>query len=277
MSHWSLNDIPWETFDRSKVRPELVSLVKAACMVEHNSHDYARYLCEVFPDDADFQAVAKEWAEEEVQHGQALRRWAELADPTFNFDKSFAAFTTGYKLPVNVSGSVRGSRCGELIARCVVETGTSSYYTAIKEYSDEPVIQAVAARIAADEFRHYKLFYTHLNRYLDKEGIGFARRLRIALSRIAESEDDELAYAFFAAHHPDAPERYDHKEFKNLYLSLALKLYARRHIEKAVSMVFKVVDLKPHGWLNRLINSLLWNALRARSYTLKSYALPRAA
>src|ERR1700733_3009226 len=105
MSHWSLNDIAWNEFDPSKVRPDLVALVKAAAMVEYNGKDYARYLCEVFADDAEFQEAARYWADEEVQHGQALRKWAELADPSFNFDESFKAFTDGYKLPVGVNAS----------------------------------------------------------------------------------------------------------------------------------------------------------------------------
>ncbi|MEQ8266944.1 MAG: hypothetical protein RH982_07095 [Parvibaculum sp.] len=34
-------------------------------------------------------------------------------------------------IPLDAVQSVRGSRGGELIARCVVESGTSSCYTAI--------------------------------------------------------------------------------------------------------------------------------------------------
>src|SRR4051812_25151196 len=120
MAHWSLEDIAWHEFDRDKATPELISLVKAASMVEHNGYDYARYLCEVFPDDVLFQRAAGEWAEEEVQHGRALRKWAELADLDFDFDKSFRTFTTGYTLPLHVTTSVRGSRSGELVARCMV-------------------------------------------------------------------------------------------------------------------------------------------------------------
>ena len=95
MSRWSLDDIPWHAFDRNLQRPELVSLVKAAALVEYNGHDYARYLCEVFADDPSFQQIARRWGEEEVQHGVALRRWAELADPSFNFDESFKRFSEG--------------------------------------------------------------------------------------------------------------------------------------------------------------------------------------
>ena len=43
----------------------------------------------MFSDDPDFQAVARNWAEEEVQHGQALGRWAHMADPSFDFARTF--------------------------------------------------------------------------------------------------------------------------------------------------------------------------------------------
>ena len=81
---------------------------------------------------------------------------------------------------LDADASVRGSRTGELIARCMVETGTSSYYTALAEATEEPVLQQICRLIAADEFRHFKLFYDHMRRYLEREQIGLPRRLRIA-------------------------------------------------------------------------------------------------
>jgi hypothetical protein len=110
-------------------------------------------------------AIAR-WGEEESQHGRALGRWAEMADPNFRLQEAFARFRKGYK-PAHFTdesaGSVRGSRRGEMIARCVVESGTSSYYSAMRDATQEPVLQEIAGRIAADEYRHYKLFYDTLN------------------------------------------------------------------------------------------------------------------
>jgi hypothetical protein len=140
LDHWTLDDIPWDDVDRSALDPGTVALIKAACMVEHNGADYATYLCNVFRGDDEFCAVARQWAEEEVQHGRALRRWAEIADPDFDFDAAFAKFTEGYQLPLQATASVRGSRTGELIARCVVEVGTSSYYSALRDSVAEPVL-----------------------------------------------------------------------------------------------------------------------------------------
>ena len=99
-----------------------------------------------------------------------------LADPGWDFEAAFARYRAGYKLPLDADTSVRGSRTGELIARCMVETGTSSYYTALAEASDEPVLQQVCRLIAADEYRHFKLFYDHMKRYLAREKIGVFTR-----------------------------------------------------------------------------------------------------
>lgn len=262
MTYWSVEDIAWDKFDRSKVRPDLVSLAKAASMVEYNGGDYARYLCEVFTGDVEFQAIAQEWAQEEIRHGLALRLWAERADPDFDFEKSFAIFTSGYQLPKNVARSVRGSRSGELLARCVVETGTSGYYTAIADSTEEPVLKEICQRIAADEFRHYKLFYTHLKHYLAKENIGTTKRLKIALARIAESEDDELAYAFFAAHGGGT---YNRKSNTLRYLSLVYPLYRQKHVTRMVGMTFKAVGLNPQGTLARMAGFTAWRAMQWRT------------
>jgi rubrerythrin len=254
MKHWTLEQIPWTRFDPTRVDPEIVKLVKAAAMVEFNGGDYATYLKRVFADDPEFQAVATAWAQEEVQHGRALARWAKLADPSFDFESAFKRFTAGYSIDVDVEQSIRGSRCGELVARCIVETGTSSYYTALNEATDEPVLKQICRNIAADELRHYKLFYTYLQRYLEREELNGWRRLKVTLSRIGESEDDELAYAYFAANHPG--ESYDRRRFTRAYARRAYAVYRRHHIERGIAMVLKATGLRPSGRLNRWLTAL---------------------
>ena len=254
MKHWTLEQIPWTRFDPTRVDPEIVKLVKAAAMVEFNGGDYATYLKRVFADDPDFQTVATAWAQEEVQHGRALARWAKLADPSFDFESAFKRFTAGYAIDVDVEQSIRGSRSGELVARCIVETGTSSYYAALNEATDEPVLKQICRNIAADELRHYKLFYTYLQRYLAREGLNGWQRLKVTLGRIGESEDDELAYAYFAANHPG--ETYDRKRFTRAYARRAYAVYRRHHIQRGIAMVLKATGLAPNGRLSRWLTAL---------------------
>ncbi len=269
-ANWTLDDIPWDRLDRAKADPDLVRIVKAAALVEYNARDYAAYLCNVFHDDPEFQQVARDWAVEEVQHGEALGRWAELVDPTWKLDDAFARFVAAFRIDLGAETSVRGSRSGELIARCMVETGTSSYYTAMADAVDEPALNAIARHIAADELRHYKLFYQHLKRYLEREDLGRLRRLRIAAGRIAESEDDELASAYWAANAADEP--YERERFMRAYMRRAFAYYRPGHVDRGMAMIFKAVGLKPHSVLSRASTRIAWWFMERRVRSLAQAA-----
>ena len=271
MKHWRIESIPWDRFDPSKLDPALIPLVKAAAMVERNGTDYAIYLGRVFADDPDFRAAADYWAEEEVQHGDVLGRWAMLADPGWDYRSAFARYKDGYRIALDADASIRGSRTGELIARCMVEIGTSSYYTALAEAAEEPVLKEICRRIAADEFRHYKLFYDHMRRYLAREKLSRLARLRIAAGRVGETEDDELAFAYHCGNHP--PEAaFAHAQSRAAYMARAMGLYRYRHIERAMGMMFKAIGLKPRGRLADLSARFAWHLLRWRQKKFRAEA-----
>jgi hypothetical protein len=263
MKHWRIEDVAWERFDPEAVDPALVPLIKAAAMVERNGKDYALYLNGVFGDDPDFRQAADYWAEEEVQHGDALAKWAELADPAWDSAAAFDRYRAGYTVKTDADASIRGSRTGELIARCMVETGTSSYYTALAEATKEPVLQQICRHIAADEYRHFKLFYDHMRRYLARENLGLLRRLRIAAGRITESEDDELAYAWHCGNEPEG-QAYEHARCTAAYMGRAMAFYRFRHVERGMGMIFKAVGLPPRGRLSDLSAKGAWRLLQWR-------------
>ena len=270
MGGWTLDDIPWDRFERDKLDPELVRIVKAASLVEHNGGAYAHHLCLIFADDPEFQQTARRWGEEEVQHGRALARWAALADPAFDFDAAFTRFRDGFSVDFDSDRSRRGTRSGEMVARCIVEIGTSSYYTALREAATEPVLQEICRHIAADELRHYRLFYKNLDRYLARERIGRWARLRVALGRVAESEDDELAYAYYAANEADRP--YDRRRYNRAYARRAYALYRPHHVERGMAMLLKATGLTPNGRFARVASRLAWRAVRYRAERLAKSA-----
>ena len=263
MGQWTLDDIAWDRFDPAKVDPVLLKVAKAASLVERNARDYAAYLCSVFSDDPEVLRTTEQWAAEEVQHGMALGRWAQLADPSFDFESAFRHFTAEIKLPLDATESVRGSRAGEWVARCVVETGTSSMYTALAQAAQEPVLKQICQNIAADEFRHYKLFYSHLKRYLAREKLSVWRRMRVALRRAAESEDDELAFAYYAANHRNEGP-YHRRTYVERYARRTFRHYRYGHVERGLAMIFKAVGLKPHSWLNRFAATVVHRLIRWR-------------
>lgn len=268
MKHWTLDDIQWELFDSSKVDPETLKIIKAASLVEFNSSDYATYLKNIFPSDKAFCKAVDQWAKEEIQHGEVLAKWAKVADPNFDFDKSLKKFKDGYSLDLETDESIRGSRCGELISRCVVEIGTSSYYSAIKDSTQEPVLQQICQKIASDEFRHYKLFYDFMKHYIDVDELNLFKRLKVAIGRIRESEDDELAYAYYAAN-ANENEKYDHEKFMASYLYRAYNFYRPHHFQRIVSMGFKAIGLKANDRVSNFTANTYYKFMQFR---LKQYA-----
>jgi rubrerythrin len=271
MGNWTLESIEWDRFDASKVDLEILRNIKAAAMVERNAGDYGVYLGRVFADNPAFVDDVNRWVGEEIQHGMALGRWAQLADPSWDFDAAFARFRAGYQLKTDVSASVRGSQAGEMMARCIVETGTSSYYSALKDATLEPVLKQVCAKIAADEFRHYKLFYEHLRHCLERDRLSKWARLRVGWSRIAESEDDELAYAYFSANEPEGAV-YDRKRSTEAYARRAYPLYRAGHVQRAMAMILKAIGLAPQGRLNNLMTRASFWFIRRRATQLAATA-----
>ena len=274
MSRWTLDDIEWDRIDGSAVDADLLAVVKTAALVEANAADYVAYLSDVFAGDAAFLAAIEGWGREEEQHGAALGRWAELADPGFDFAAALAAFRANYQIPQNVTQSIRGSRTGELVARQVVETGTSSFYSAIRDATDEPVLKAIASRIAADEFAHYRLFQTHFARYHAAAPLPLPTRLHVAATRFAEAEDDELGQAWFAANvlPHDRHADYAARDYPHEYWRRAVQLYRRPHIDNAVRMMLRAVALRPNGALFRMGSAAIWRLTQWRASMLAKAA-----
>ena len=264
MCRWTLNDINWGMFDSSKVDNKLLEIVRAASMVEYRSADYTAYLSQVFVDDENFCADILQWGSEEKQHGLALAKWASIADVDFDFDASFSDFEKNYNLPLSIDRSIRGSRTGELLSRCVVEIGTSSFYSAIADASREPVLRQICTLIARDEFAHYGLFRRHMERYQLKERIGLWPRVSVAIGRFLETSDDELSYAFYAANRLSGV--YERKSAGDAYASRALKLYRRKHVRKGMRMLLRAIGLRRQRFWRFPLAMLAYWILRLRAW-----------
>lgn len=265
-ARWQLADVPWTGLVREAVEPAVLAAVKTAALVEANSADYVTYLDNVFAGDRAFLAAVARWGEEEAQHGAALAQWAGMVDPEFDFAASLAHFRAGYRLPLGARDSVRGSRTGELLARCVVESGTCSFYAALRDRTREPVLKYICHRIAQDEARHYRLFQLHYARHLRDTPLWWWRRLRIALGRVGETDDDELAHAYFSANHALAPNppTYRRRQCGRAYQRLATGLYGERHVRTVVAMIAQALGVNPMRWPVRAGGRLAWWWLRAR-------------
>lgn len=261
---WTIDHIDWKRFDPARVDANILKVIKAAAMVERNAGDYTAYLEKVFRDDVDFVALLADWRADEVKHGEVLGRYAQLADPGFDFAAAFRRFTESYRIPLEADASVRGTATGELLARCMVETGTSSFYSAARDAAAEPLLRDLCHRIAGDEFRHYKLFLRTMRRTQARDRLPLWRRVLVAVERIREADDDELATAWHAANEPEGTP-YDRARCNAAYAVRAYGLYRRVHAERAASMVVKAVGFDPKGLIGGWARAFAWSKMRRRA------------
>jgi hypothetical protein len=106
-----------------------------------------------------------------------------------------------------------------------------------------------------------------MKRYQDAERLGRWGRVRTGLGRILESEDDELAYAYYAANDATgAP--YDRRSNSRAYARRSYAVYRPRHVERGIAMVLKAVGLKANGRLHRVLWSLASRLMQMRAASL---------
>ncbi len=261
---WKFEDINWSLFDPSKVNPEILALIKAGSVIEHNGTDYGRYLGNVFEGDKEFGKEIEPWAKDEVKHGKVLAQWVKMADPDFDFDERFKMYVKGYPIDTETKDSIRGSRASELLSRCMVEIGTSSFYSAIKDATDEPLLKHICAKIAADELRHYKLFYIHMKRYQAQEKLNFVKRFRVTMTRLmANQADDELPFAYYVANEETRPYTRDH--YTKVYSKLVYKCYQKSHVTQGMGLFCKALGVKPQGWLHKFMSFVVYETLSSKA------------
>ena len=136
----------------------------------------------------------------------------------------------------------------------------------MRDLIEDPVLAKIAGFIAKDEARHYRLFKLHLGRYLNHRKMGLRERIKIAYQRVAETEDDELAYAYYSANIAGAPgaPAYARKACASAYAWRSFRLYEFKHVRAAAHMILRAADLNPSRWWARTGIQLGWRALRWR-------------
>lgn len=243
---WSLADIPYEQIERRVIvdNRDWFYLVAASSFVEILSDLYAANLGTYYSgDDEACEWLAKKWEPEEMQHGAALRRYVSCVWPDFDWERGFEGFRADYA-PYCQTALLGPTRTLEMAARCVVETGTSSFYAMLRSASPEPVLAQVAEHIRNDEVGHYKGFYHFYRQYQKRERHSRWRVARELWRRVAEvdSEDAYLAVRNVSlVHAPGRPfERNDFAQFRNRVRGLMAAHYP---FQSAVKMLVKPLDL----------------------------------
>ena len=245
--HWTLDDIPWQAIRHDAVAESegYFYLVASASLMESATDLYTENLIDYFSDDEEVTSwLEKYWLPEELQHGEALRRYVEVAWPEFDWEPARQRFVEEFKPYCDMS--LEPTRSQEMASRCVVETGTASYYRTLSRASPEPVLAMLTRHIAEDEVRHYKHFYRYFRKYRDVESPGRAAILPALWRRLRMTGGDDSFIVLkhvYGAHYPG--ETFDSGVYRSVRREC--RQLVRDHFphEMSVRMLLKPLGLGP--------------------------------
>jgi hypothetical protein len=243
---WRIEDIDLTRIDREKAasNEHLLLLLCACSFIESGTDLYTSNLSHYFHDDPEISDwLNNEWEHEEMQHGRALRAYVEHVWPDFDWETAFGNFFAEYSLTCSFEDFEK-KRALEMVARCVVETGTAMLYRAINDCSNEPVLKQITDNIRNDEVRHYKHFFRFFKKWNKIEGNGRMAVLGALTRRVLElrNEDSEIALRHvFAIRYPERA----HDSVYNRELSARVNALVRRNLsaDQAIKMLLKPLDL----------------------------------
>jgi rubrerythrin len=257
---WRLEDISFDAVNTASVRNDefLFLMLASASFVEILAETYSGNLIEHFQGDEEVTDWLRTyWQKEENQHGRALKAYVQTVWPEFDWESAHRAFTEEYTALCTVE-QLEAQPALELVARCVVETGTSTLYSAVSNYVQEPVLAQLLTNIKTDEVAHYTHFRRYFERYNAIDRHGALAVVATIWRRLREigGEDSYIAFKHvYAGRHPD---QVFHKSDWHRY-SRQVKRLAHHHYPYA--MAVKMV-IKPIPMMEPLKRLLEWPLIR---------------
>jgi len=160
---WNMDtDIPWDSFDASKLSDEQAQTIKMNAITEWAALPATEMFLRDNRDDSDFSAFMSVWFFEEQKHSlvlmEYLRRFRpdlvpteeELHEVRFEFDPAPALET----LMLHFCGEVR----------------LHHWYRRAAEWHTEPVIKAIYETLSRDEARHGGAYLRYMKKALNRFG-----------------------------------------------------------------------------------------------------------
>ena len=267
-AHWRIEDIDFSAIDRSAIEhnEDLFFLLMSASFIETGSDTYATNLAEHYAAYPEIASWLKDhWEAEELQHGQALRAYVEAVWPDFPWQQAYDSFFDEYSKLCTMEELLPDQRL-EMVARCVVETGTTAYYHTLRDLSTEPVLSELLGNIRNDEVSHFKHFLKYFKELQDESPVGRARIAKALYGRLKElrESDSDVALRHVWAHKgryfADSTTRFEDMA-QRIYELVSRRLPA----DLAVRMLLKpmLLPAKVEGLIRTPISKL---ATRVMSY-----------
>jgi len=161
---WDMaRDIPWDSFDASKLSDEQAQTIKLNAITEWAALPATEMFLRDNRHDSDFSAFMSIWFFEEQKHSlvlmEYLRRFrpdlqpteAELHAVRFEFDPAPALET----LMLHFCGEIR----------------LNHWYRRASEWHTEPVIQSIYTRLSQDEARHGGAYLKYMKQAIGRFGL----------------------------------------------------------------------------------------------------------
>lgn len=261
---WRVEAVDWQRIDRSRIahNETLFYLLSSASFIESGSDLYTRNLVQHYAGSANVaEWLHQQWEPEELQHGRALALYVQAAWPEFDWQRAFDSFLAEYGPLCNME-ALEENRALEMVARCVVEMGTTVYYQTLRGMSDEPLLTELLGHIRSDEVNHYKHFLAYFRQITATQPVSRLRIARALYQRLLElrSSDSDVALRHVWAHRG--------KLFANgaqSFDEISSRIYhtvnQRLPIEQAVRMLMKPLAM-PHRIERLLEPPAIWAARR---------------
>ena len=162
-ARWNMEtDIPWATFDGSKLSDEQAQTIKMNAITEWSALPATEMFLRDNQHDSDFSAFMSVWFYEEQKHALALMEYlrrfrpeycpteAELHAVRFEFDPAPPLET----LMLHFCGEVR----------------LTQWYRCASEWHTEPVIKAIYKHLSQDEARHGGCYLKYMKKAIELQG-----------------------------------------------------------------------------------------------------------
>jgi hypothetical protein len=241
---WNYEEIDFASIDREAIRNDqlMFYMLASASLVEIMAELYADNLIEKFRGNTEVvNWLEKYWQREEVQHGYALKAYVEHVWPEFDWQAANSRFRAEYSA-LCTEEQLESSPALELIARCVVETGTTTMYHAVHDYVQEPILRQLFTNMKTDEANHYAHFRQYFESYCKSQRHSAWSVMRTISRRMTgiKSEDSYIAFKHvFSIRNPDTPfKESDWRAFSRIVKEKARQYYP---YSVAVKMLAKLL------------------------------------
>jgi rubrerythrin len=156
---WRLNEIPWDTIDRTQVKAEYVRLARSAVMGECNSIAALHGFLNESLDSYDFAAYASIWGYQEIKHHYAFKTWLQQLGEDVDSSR-VEATREAYPPGITVAATLATNIISELTV-CHV-------YSRLAKHVTEPVLKQILSLASQDESRHAREFTVYCKSRIEK-------------------------------------------------------------------------------------------------------------